>query len=101
MKNIMVILWVLLTLTACGYKEGVIIPDEKAFLSFSGETNDVEILWDGNALLPVSNNEDGKIHIYQVEPGKHQIEIQRDGNVIVKRSLMLSKGTTKEINIPK
>jgi hypothetical protein len=38
--------------------------------------------------------------LYQVKPGKHDIVVKKDGQVVVHRNLMIGAGATKEVRVP-
>jgi len=88
---------VALTLFACGYREGVEIPDRGAFLYFTGFTDQVEVMVDNIPLDP-KNKVVGNDH-YQIQPGKHLVEVWHNGRSLVRREIYVSDGSAKEIHI--
>jgi hypothetical protein len=86
----------LLILTGCGYKEGVISASQKAYLYFTGNTSDVLISVDKGATFSVEN---GREHQYKIAPGKHLVEVYRGQNLILKREIFVSDEVAKEIEI--
>lgn len=86
-----------LVLSACGYREGIIQSDSKSYLVFTGNIQDTTVSIDNVDPFPLEDNAD-KVH-YQVSHGKHLITIKRDNKLIINREIFLGKGMTKEINI--
>lgn len=111
-KAIFVIFGLLsLAICGCGYQEGVIEPDRQSYLYFTGNTETAIFHIDGgNGILIEGNyytdSQTGqKIHkegrvLYEIIPGKHEILVKRNGTVVVKRLLMVNKGSTVEVHIP-
>jgi hypothetical protein len=92
------VLLVVCGITACGYKEGVENRDSRAYLYFTGNTKQVEVLIDEVPLgleRHVSSNDR-----YQIQPGQHLIEVKRHGQSIVRRQIYVTEGAAKEIQIP-
>jgi hypothetical protein len=98
MKYVMFIisLALIFTISACGYKEGVVTASQKSYLYFSGNTEDVRVSIDNGESFEVKN---GRLNQYSIQPGKHLIEVYRDDNIIVKREIFVSDGITKEIEV--
>lgn len=97
-------------LSSCGYMEGVVQKAEKSYLWFTGNTENAIVYIDNKEFARLSPSyyvdESGTkrqktepIH-YQIEPGKHEIRIEKDGKVLVNRSLLLGNQMTKEIEVP-
>ena len=111
-KNLYIFLGLsLLLLTSCGYQEGVREPDRQSYVRFLGETQGAVAHIDGGEPIAIegtyrTNTETGeKIKknnrtLYQVKPGKHDILVEKDGKVVVRRSVMINAGSTKEIHVP-
>lgn len=109
--------WVVLTVaiivvfvsTGCGYQEGIRQPDPQSYIWFSGETKDAVAIIDNNEPFIVEypssldsetwEKESGRT-LYQVEPGKHEIVIKKDGQIVVHRYLIIGAGATKEVRVP-
>ena len=87
----------LLLLSGCGYKEGVVTTTQKSYVYFSGNTKNVEISIDSGRKFNVVS---GKNYQYSIKPGKHLIEVYRDGEIIVKREIFINDGVSKEIELP-
>ena len=43
---------------------------------------------------------DKKNKLYQISPGKHNVKVYRDGQLIVNRILILDNNVIKEVQIP-
>jgi hypothetical protein len=99
----------LLILVSCGHREGVRQPDNLSYIWFSGNTDGAVAIIDGNESFKVdltyinSGGEkvktDGKT-LYEVKPGKHEILVKRNGEVVIHRVLMINLGATKEVRVP-
>lgn len=83
---------------------------EKSYLWFTGNTEGAVVYIDDvlTIELPSSYYIDSEgnrrkrtkaVH-YEVSPGKRTIRIERDGEVIVHRELMLGNQMTREISVP-
>lgn len=86
----------LLMLAGCGYKEGVVTGDRKAFLYFSGETENVSVSVDGG---PAFSVQAGRDHQYGIEPGTHTIRVMRGDTLVVERRVYVGDGIAKEIEV--
>lgn len=98
MKKIVIILGALsiLFLSGCGYKEGVATATQKSYIYFSGNANSAEASIDGGAHFDITSGQDNQ---YALKPGKHLIEVYRDGVMVVKREVFLGDGIAKEIEV--
>lgn len=96
MKTILLSLGLLLILSGCGYKEGVVTTSSKTYLYFTGNVNNAYVSIDGGQRFAVESAAD---HQYSLKPGKHLIEVFRNGNKIVKREIFTSDGIAKEIEV--
>ena len=89
-----------MSLTACGYKEGIIQTSSNSYLKFTGNTHDAFATIDDSDPFSIqSASDNGKITHYQVSPGKHKIIVKRNNNVVLNREVLIGKGMTKEINV--
>ncbi len=98
-------------LNGCGYVEGVVQKSEKSFLWFTGNTENAVVYIDDKEFVRLTasyyidektgekTRKEETVH-YQIEPGKHEIRVERDGKVLVNRLLILGNQMTKEIDIP-
>lgn len=87
---------VLLTFSGCGYKEGVVTPEKKSYLYFTGNVTGVTVTVDNGTGFSI---EAGKVHQYQVETGKHKVQVFRNNNLIVDRDIYVGDGISKEIEV--
>ena len=107
---ILVLLSILPLFYNCGFREGVIQPDKQSYIWFSGNTesaiasidNEKEFQIEPNYYLDNQGNKINKSGkaLYEVKPGKHEIVVKRDNEIIVNRILMISAGATKEVRVP-
>jgi len=98
-------------LKGCGYIEGVVQKSEKSYLWFTGNTENAVVYVDNREFVRLTasytidertgekTRKEEQTH-YQIEPGKHEIRVERDGKVLVNRLLILGNLMTKEIAIP-
>lgn len=113
MKKIIFYLLSLISLTSCGYREAIIAAEPKAFLVFGGNTADAIVKIDENISFELNNNSSTTInsdtgavekHLadthYRITPGKHRIQILKNGKILVDRELLLGDGITREIYVP-
>lgn len=98
MKKICVLLGLtaLLLFSGCGYKEGVKTDAQRAYLFFSGHVEGALISIDGGTAFEVQAGPNNR---YETSPGKHTLEVIKDGTVIIKRVIFIDDGVAKEINI--
>jgi viroplasmin and RNaseH domain-containing protein len=85
-----------LALSGCGYQEGVVTPEKKSYLYFTGDVNDVKVVVDNNEGFTV---EEGSKHKYKINPGKHKVTVYRGDKIIVNREIFVSDGVEKEIEV--
>ncbi len=91
-------------LSGCGgYKEGMVQPDQESFIWFSGNLEAAVATIDNGAAIkldePSEADPEGKT-LYRLKPGKHDVVVTRNGQVIVNRSIMVGSGAAKEIAVP-
>lgn len=97
MKTIIVALILSVTLISCGgYTTGTIQRAEKGFLKFTGNREAIMISVDHGTPF----HYDVKLDLYEVNPGKHTIEVYRDSKIIVNRTIVVANQTTFEIEVP-
>lgn len=84
--------------TACGYKDGVENHDSRAFLYFTGNTKQAEVLVD-DVPLGIGEHVDTNDR-FQIQPGQHLVEVRRHGQSIVRRQIYVTEGAAKEIQVP-
>jgi hypothetical protein len=103
MKKVILLLFGILILQACGYQEGVVQKGEKSFIKFIGNRANVSVqIDDMNQFVLQSDTESnsGDNKLYQISPGKHSLKVYRDGSLIVNRILLLDNQATAEVIIP-
>lgn len=109
--SIFVALFVLaLCMSACGFKEGGVMPDKKSYLWFSGKSDGVTMMVDDQPPFDLGpsyyvdsqgNNKSKTTPVhYEIDPGKHTIKLMRNGQLILERTLLLGNHMTTEIEIP-
>jgi len=97
MKNILFISSLfLLFLSGCGNKSGIVTSSQKSYIYFIGKTSDVVVSVDKGSKFNIEN---GQKNQYAMKPGKHLIEIYRNGSIVVKREIFLGDGISKEIEV--
>jgi hypothetical protein len=110
MKIIVSISLILLILTSCGYREGVLQKEPVSYLWFTGNVDKAMVSIDGGAPFALqtsgyaqdnsSGSSEAKFIHYKLSPGKHSITVTRDGQIIVDRVLILENENTREIQVP-
>jgi len=80
----------------CGSKEGVRSEAQKSYIYFTGDTSAAVVSIDKGEGFSVKS---GKNNQYATKPGKHLIEVYRDGVLIIKREVYLGDGIAKEIEV--
>ena len=98
MKKIILTLSILMSLgfSACGYKEGVATTTAKSHLYFTGDTSKIVISVDNGEKFPIKA---GRDNLYNIEPGKHLVQVYREGELILKMKIFVSDGISKEIEV--
>ena len=97
MKTLLIIATTLvLLISGCGSKAGVKSEAQKSYLYFSGQTKGVVVSIDKGEGFSVKAGQNNQ---YGVKPGKHLVEVSRDGKLIVKREIYLGDGIAKEIEV--
>jgi len=80
-----------------GYKEGLSVGEQKAYLYFSGDVKNTQVSIDDGAFFSVKSGIDNQ---YQTKPGKHDVKVYRADKVVVHRNIYLGDGVAKEIEVP-
>lgn len=96
--NIVVLFAAFTILTGCGYKEGVKNEAQKAYLYFTGNTQNVEIKVDDNSFMLTKQMRPDDL--FQITPGKHTVIAIRDNQVILQKDIYVNNGISKEIQLP-
>ena len=101
----------LLSFINCGYQEGIRQTDKQSYLWFNGQTKSAVAIVDNLSQFKLEESyyidsetgqkvsRDGKI-FYQVKPGRHEIIVKKNGQVVVHRVVMIGSGEIKEIMVP-
>ena len=101
LKTLLIALFLLIG-TACSsyntYSSGTTSIEPVSYLYFTGNIEGAEVSIDEAPAFLVTKS--GAKQQYKVTPGKHQITVSKQGNVVVKRNILLGDGHEKEINIP-
>ncbi|MEQ1602540.1 MAG: hypothetical protein HOP04_06940 [Methylophilaceae bacterium] len=104
----------LISLASCsGYREGVTVAEPVSYLAFGGNTTGAIVkidegisfaLSDGRVKTTESNTGEKDKYLanthYKVTPGKHRIQVVKNGEVVIDRELLIGDGITREIIIP-
>jgi len=99
MKKLLIISLAFL-LVACARNEGVVQSDPGSYLSFVGNIENVFVSVDNGKSFSLKKDEDdGRKVLHQVDKGKHEIIVTRNGKVVVHRKILIGSGMTKEIFI--
>ncbi|MFT7860777.1 MAG: hypothetical protein ABXS93_07555 [Sulfurimonas sp.] len=97
MKTIATLLITLVVLlSGCGSKTGVQTSAQESYLYFNGDTDDITVSIDQGEAFEV---ESGQNNQYSIKPGKHTVEILKDGVLIQKREIYVGDGIAKEIKV--
>ncbi len=94
-KFLILLLLGALFIFACGHQEGIIQKAEKSLIFFSGNLENVKIHIDETEPFTPSYGKH-----YQMLPGKHTLMAYRDGNLLLKKIIILENQVTMEIRIP-
>lgn len=96
--------------SACGYTTGVVQSDSKSYIRFSGNIKGAVVYIDDHAPFTLDRKSSAthtdnlgsdklSVH-YELEPGQYTITVEKYGEVVVKRKVLLGKDITKEIQVP-
>lgn len=98
MKNfkLKVVFLLAVLLGGCGFHEGVIESERRSFIKFTGALSGAKVTIDG-AVVNISNDDNT---VYEISPGKHNIQVRKNGAIRVNRNLLFGNGITKEVKIP-
>jgi len=101
MKKTILTIFLLSSLFACGYNEGIVQKTEKSYLKFVGNWHYAYAQIDNLAPFNLDdyyNSSQDKL--YEVSTGKHTIKVTKSGVLVVNRILFLDNQTTTEVSIP-
>lgn len=97
MRRIFMLTLFSILFAACGgYNEGVVQKSEKGFIKFTGNTAQIILKIDSGTPFQY----DKESPVYQVKPGKHTVQVIRNDEVIVNRTVLIDNQTTMEIEVP-
>lgn len=99
-KKIFFIIFTLALFAGCGLHEGTINKGQISYLIFTGNSDKVQVYIDDLQPFSVKPSNDSQPDRYEISPGKHKIKIERGGNIVVNRRVLLGNGIIKEIKIP-
>lgn len=83
-------------LSCGGYRETITQKNEKGQIKFVGNSLNVSISIDDGPLFVIDKPD----VVYQVQPGKHNIKVYKNNQMIVNRDLILDSNAIMEIDIP-
>ena len=100
MKKVLVAisLGLFVLLSGCGSKEGVKSEETSSYLYFTGNAKGAEVTLDNASHFIIEAS--GPEEHYKVTPGKHNIVVKQNGQVLVNRTLLLGDGIAREIRVP-
>ncbi|MBG3877032.1 hypothetical protein FVW20_08405 [Desulfovibrio oxamicus] len=93
----------------CASREGVVQGDTKAYFWFTGNArgavarlNDLPpfTLGQSSGAKDWNTTPKTKDTVYEVAPGRYTVIVERDGVVVVNRTVLVGAGMTKEILVP-
>ena len=97
MKTFAIFIFSLFLFTSCGgYKTGVLETERDGFIKFIGNTTNVTVEI-GESINFSLNPE---TNLYKLKPGKYNIRIYRDNNLVVERILIIQSQNTIELEVP-
>lgn len=109
MLRIFTVVSCLAILAGCASREGVIQGEDKARFWFTGNTvgtvaklNDLPpfTLKAASSAKDWTSTPKTKDTVYEVAPGRYTVVVERDGLVVVNRTVLVGAGMTKEIVVP-
>jgi len=88
---------VLALVAGCAQQTGSITKASASFLVFVGDTANAKVSVDGRGFDLTKNNT--KNH-FEIAPGVHRLKVEKQGQVVVDREILLSDQQTMEVSIP-
>jgi hypothetical protein len=79
------------------------LDENLAYLRFVGSTAGVELSLDGAPRLKLVDSEGHVITegtLWEIKPGRHMVELYRNGSQIVRRDLYVARGQTIDVDVP-
>ncbi|MDP2359998.1 MAG: hypothetical protein Q8O14_04495 [bacterium] len=83
---------------SCGHHSEIRVKASESYVRFFGNLDGVAVSIDSADFVSIA--EFKSKHVLATSPGRHVIEVRRNGETIVLREVLLSNGTTLEIQIP-
>lgn len=106
MKRLGAFVVVVLLAVGCARQGGVVQPDAQSMLLLTGNIQGSVLVLDGNRVGQIDqigewfDYKDGKGVQFTVDPGTHQVEVRKDGRLLVNRKLYLNDQQTMEVVVP-
>jgi len=91
-KSIIIIV-LLLIFSGCEYKKSLFPDRKKAFLYFPANLNDIQVSLNGGELFEIKS---GVNNQYQVKPGKYEVKIFKNKELIIERNIDVKDGDIEE-----
>lgn len=79
------------------------LDENKAYLRFVGGVAGVELALDGGGRLKLVDSAGQAVKegtLWEVQPGRHVVELYRDGAQILRRDLYVARGQTLDVAVP-
>jgi hypothetical protein len=92
-------------LSACGYREGVLVKEPVSYFWFTGDVREAVVKIDDKEpfvltkAAALQESGEGKAY-YQISPGKHRVLVEKGGQKVVDKVFYVGEGTIQEIQIP-
>ena len=96
-RTILIPLGLLALASGCAHQTGTVTKAAASFLVFLGDTNEARVTVDDHAFTLTKDN--AKNH-FEIPPGVHRVKIEKQGEVVVDREILLSDRQTLEVAIP-
>ena len=88
---------VLSLITGCAQQTGSLTKARASFLVFVGDTTSAKVTINDRAFDLTKNNAK---NYFEVAPGVHRVKVEKRGQVVVDREILLSDHQTMEVSIP-
>ncbi len=95
MRRLIILLFGIFLLSACGYIEGTIQKAEGSYIVFLGELEQVKVQIDSMEPFTPSAGKH-----YQISPGRHTVTAFKNENQVLKRIILLENNVITEVRIP-
>lgn len=106
MKRLGILMAVLVLTVGCARQAGIMQPDAESALLLTGNIRGSVLVLNGNRIgqidqvAEVFDYKDGKGVQFAVDPGTHEVEVSKDGRLLVNRKLYLNDQQTMEVVVP-